>query len=197
MRVFKRSSATETIPYLDNCYIADVVENIGDVDVTCVFGLKEFFRVGQIDYLQYRKYLKDYLLPDWANLPLEDKVEMVNHNVAPTQEDKDALVSQEQQLMNYVTIVEREVKSRQARWDVSMAKAAFYLFGNDLGRLMMYNDAKVFRNDYIEADLPHLILWLTDGTYPALGIDFTNTGFGSKPYYSEVIKSTCLEILTK
>ena len=59
------------------------------------------------------------------------------------------------------------------------------------------NNADPFKADYIETDLPLLLLWVTSGSLPALGIDFTNIGFSSKPYYSESIKNKVLLILLK
>lgn len=197
MKVYKYADSISETPYLDNCYIGLVPRNENDIDVTNPFNLYEFFRVGQIDYIQYRKYLKQDVLPNWDSLSSIQKIEMVKHNVAPSQLEKDSFFSQAEQIDHYIKIVGLEVEARQARWNEAMSRAAFYLLGNDLARLMMYNDSKIFRNDYIEADLPHLILWISDGSYPQLGIDFTSNGFGSKPYYNQSIKNAVLEVLLK
>lgn len=194
MKVYKKQTSTETIPYLDNCYIG-VKINDTDVDVTTVFSLYEFFRVSQIDYIQFREYCKTYILPNWISLSIEEQKELVRHNIAPTNEDKLLHFTIEKQFENYVNLVDLEIKARKVRWSLAMKSAAFELLGDQLAQLQMYNDAKPFRDDYIEADLPFLLLWITDGAYPALGIDFSANGFSTKSYYSETIKNKVVSIL--
>ncbi len=194
MRVFRKSTSTETYPYLDNCYVALTST---DIDVTDAFSLYEFFKVQQIDYLQYRKSLKDNRLPIWSSLSNEEKRELVKHNVAPSNEDKLVYYTLEEQQQNYNIIVTLEVIARTNRWNQAMSTAAFDLMGNTLHQLMMYNDAKVYRYDYIEADLPHLVLWLTGGAYPPLNIDFSSNGYPTKSYFNSSTLNKVLQILTK
>ena len=90
-----------------------------------------------------------------------------------------------------------EIEARKDRWHLVMKTAAFEYRANQLVQLQMYNDAKMFRDDYIEADLPHLLFWLTSGAYPALGIDYTANGYSSTGYYNEGIKNKAVAILLK
>ena len=195
MRVYKKQTSSSIQPYLDNCYIGAQIGS--DTDVTTVSSLYEFFRVGQIDYIQFRRYCKEYILPMWSSLTDQEKKELVKHNIAPTAEDKLLYYTLEEQFTNYVTLVDLEIKARRVRWEVAMKTAAFELLDNQLAQLQIYNDAKIFRDDYIEADLPLLLLWLTDSNSLQLGVDFTSNGFSSKPYYSEDTKLKVLQILTK
>ena len=196
MRVYKHSTSTDIIPYMDNCYIGEK-RNENDIDVTDVYSLFEFCKVNQIDYIQYRNYCKEYLLPNWDNLDKFNKKELVKHNICINNFEKLIYYTIEEQFKNYFTIINYEVNAREERWREAMITAGFMIGNDQLKRLSMYNDTKSFRGDYIEADLPNLILWLTNGTYPALGIDYSSIGFRSKFYYDANIENAVLEILTK
>lgn len=193
MRVYKRHTAISPEPYLDNCYIGEK-QNELDIDATSPTSLFEFYRVGMIDYIQYRAFLKEYLLPIYSELTEAEQRIMAQHNVTPTQGDKDLFYTREEQFVHYQLIVQREVKAREKRWNKALALSGFELLGNQLNQLMMYNDCKDFRYDYVEADLPHIIFWFQGASYPPLGIDFTTNGFPSKGYYNEELKNKCLNV---
>lgn len=59
----------------------------------------------------------------------------------------------------------------------------------------MYKDTKLYKDDFIDADLPYLIYWIMSAALPQLGIDFTSNGFNSKVYYNEGVKNKVLSVL--
>jgi hypothetical protein len=59
-----------------------------------------------------------------------------------------------------------------------------------------YESVASFEGKYYNLGYPHLICWLTNGSYGPLGIDFTLNGFAQKSYFSEDIKQLAIDILT-
>ena len=84
--------------------------------------------------------------------------------------------------------------ARENRWEFLRSELALKV--DQLQSLAFYTDTKVFKGDYIDVGLPNLELWLTNGVYPALGIDFSTTGFSNQPYFSEEMRDMCIAYLT-
>ena len=97
---------------------------------------------------------------------------------------------QKQAKLDYVT---NSRLSRQNRWEHLRERIAFEV--NQAEALSFYTDTKGFKGDYIDAGLPHLELWLTNGTYPALGIDYSTTGFANQPYFTPTMLQMCIDYL--
>lgn len=160
-----------------------------------MFSLYEFFRVSQIDYIQFRTYCKTYILPDWSIISEEEKKELVKHNIAPTEEDKLLYYTIEEQRVNFFELLRLEKQARFNRWEYAKQLIAFEYRLNQMNQLLMYQDTKPYKDDFIDADLPYLIYWVMSAALPDLGIDFTTNGFNSKAYYDENIKNKVLSIL--
>ena len=66
---------------------------------------------------------------------------------------------------------------------------------SQLVSLQFYTSTKQFKDDYIDAALPHLTCWLTNTSYSPLGIDYTNSGFAQQSYYSTSFAQLAASIL--
>jgi len=195
MKVFKKHIYESATPYTNNCYIATIKENELDVDVTTPFSYFAFVPSGQIDYIQYRDLCKEFILPQWSSISEEEKKELVRHNIAPTEEDKLVHYTIEEQKINFFELLRLEKQARFKRWEYAKQLIAFEYRLNQMNQLLMYQDTKPYKDDFIDADLPYLIYWINSAALPQLGIDFTSNGFNSKSYYSETIKNKVLSIL--
>lgn len=195
MKVYKKHTAVSETPYLDNCYVSATPNDPADTDVTNTKSLLAFVSPGLIDYTQYRDYCKQEILPNWASITEEEKVELVRHNIAPDEVEKMSRVSDAQHRINYFELLRLEKTARYNRWEKAKKYIAYEYRLNLLNQLLMYQDTKEYKDDYIDADLPYLRYWVESAAYPPLGIDFTTTGFSSKPYYLESIRDVVLGIL--
>lgn len=195
MKVFKKHIYESAVPYTDNCYLATVKKNELDVDMSSPFSYFAFVPSGQIDYIQYRTLYKEFILPQWSSISEEEKKELVRHNIAPTEEDKLLYYTIEEQKINFFELLRLEKQARFKRWEYAKQLIAFEYRLNQMNQLLMYQDTKLYKDDFIDADLPYLIYWIMSGVLIELGIDFTNNGFSSKTYYSEDIKNKILSIL--
>ena len=66
---------------------------------------------------------------------------------------------------------------------------------SQLVSLQFYTSTKQFKDDYIDAALPHLTCWLTNTSYAPLGIDYTNNGFAQQSYYTTTFAQLAASIL--
>lgn len=165
-------------------------------DVTSVSSLKLLLKSYRIDLIKLRDSSKLYLLPDWNNLSDEDKKYLVSVYIYPitfTQGDIDLLFTETEQLNNWKNLVDITKQNRDARWDYARQKISFYL--TTLEILDLYTSTKSYKGDYEDANLPYLVLWITNGSYPAFGIDFTSNGFAQKTYYTVALRDLLVDIL--
>jgi len=195
MKVYRKHTEPNSIPYLDNCYLGNSPLTPEDVDVTSTESLFAFVPSNQIDYIQYRQFCKEELLPNWNTIDESEKIELVRHNIAPDENEKMSRVSIEQHRINYFEILRLERQARANRWEKAKKHIAFEFRLNLLNQLLMYQDTKPYKDDYIDAELPYLIHWIASDANPTLGIDFTTNGFSSKTYYDTSIQTVILDIL--
>lgn len=173
----------------------DFIAN-NSTDVTNALSLEILWLDQHYDYIVLRDSLKLHVLPNFDTLSLEDKKILVKYYIYPvtyTQADIDALFTTEEQKVNWEILASVSKIARKQRWEACRQKVSFTL--SQLESLQFYNDTKGFKGDYEDANLPHLTLWLSNGSYPTLGIDYTLNGFAQKTYYSEERKNICLDIL--
>ena len=153
----------------------------------------ELYLIDRYDLMSLRKFLKTYILPDQDKLTTDEKIELEKLFIYP--QNYTFILSEADQKYYQDKLVKDEFIVRENRISDCKSIASFYLDRLSCG--MLFNDTKDMFRDYIDAELPHVLFWLTDGVYPILGIDFTTTGFSSKSYYSAQIQSEILFILTK
>lgn len=82
---------------------------------------------------------------------------------------------------------------RANRWEKLRVNIAPQV--SQLVSLQFYTSTKQFKDDYIDAALPHLTCWLTNTSYAPLGIDYTNSGFAQQSYYSTSFAQLAASIL--
>lgn len=164
-------------------------------EVTSVINLSLFWDKGFMDYIKFRTSIKKNILPIFYECSEADQKTMVSHFIYPddfTQESIDVFFTDEEQKSNWQFLVATTMEGRKARWEIARQKVSFEL--TELESLQFYYDVKRYKDDYLDANLPHLVLWLSSGAYPDLGIDFTETGFSSKPYYTDYRRDLVLDI---
>lgn len=165
-------------------------------DITTIDNLFFFFSYLRIDYIRLRDCLKQYFIPVWDSLSPADKKTLVRYYIYPTtftQADIDALFTAQEQKNNWETLAKISRDARANRWEVARQKISFYL--TEIEGLQLYTDTKPFKDDYVDANLPHLIMWIINGAYPPLGIDYTANGFAQKSYYSVERKNVLVDCL--
>ena len=97
--------------------------------------------------------------------------------------------------INYATEYRTKIArvDRANRWEKLRVTIAPQV--SQLVSLQFYTSTKQFKDDYIDAALPHLTCWLTNTSYSPLGIDYTNSGFAQQSYYSTSFAQLAASIL--
>jgi hypothetical protein len=165
-------------------------------DVTDLSSLGIFKNSLRIDHIKFRDGCRASILPSWSSLTVSEQKELVSHFIYPVdfiQSDIDAIFTMEEQVENWKRLAEFTKIARYNRWEAARKRVSFDL--TTLESLLFYQDTKPFKDDYIDANLPYLTLWISNGSYAPLEIDFTTTGFSGKSYYTETRKNICLDIL--
>lgn len=170
----------------------DFVTNQAD-DITTQQNALIAYRLNMIDAILYKSILKQYFLPNWALLTTEEKRELISVLVYPAATDLRPFCTLEEEIMWTREFGSITRSAREFRWDTARLKMIHGL--TEMESLSFYTDTKPYKDDYLDANIPSLILWLSNGSYPPLGIDFTTNGFAQKSYYTLDRKNTCLDVL--
>ena len=182
---------------LSNYYkVADTHVFTSDEDnVTSFDTLYVFCSGGVFDYGIFRDSIRNILIPQWAELLYADRKKCVQHYRYPTN------ISQAE-FDNYFTAAEHEknwsvltTKTRAVR--LQRLFAAFQKISYRLPEAqvaVIYMVTKNMCYDYYYANLPHIMLWLQNGSYPALGINYTTNGFAQMAGYSTSLMYELLDI---
>lgn len=180
----------DNVKVVDNSYILLVDEefiilpSIGEL----------LFIYNRIDYIRFRKWLKNICNNEQDILVQDERDIAVKHYVKPTALSQDAITTDDELLQSYqVEMVKLERQCRYKRLSEAKSKVAQTL--SEYESFLFYNDTKTFIFDYLEAELPNLYLWLVSGAYPALGLDYTTTGFVSKSYYTAQRMNIILDVM--
>jgi hypothetical protein len=165
-------------------------------DVTDPFSLETFMKVNQLEFGVFKASLTGNVVPNWANLTDDQKKKSVQYFKYPgnfQQSDIDAIFSSDEQKYNWGTLT---VASRQNQRLPRLMAAFDYMSFNftTLQVTMIYLSTKSYCIDYWLADAPHLMLWITNGTYAPLGIDFTNNGMAQIPGFNTGMRDALLNI---
>ena len=169
----------------------DFINNAAD-DITSIANSNILFSVTIIDTVLHKDVLKGFL-PLWNSLSFDDKKYLVRFYVYPPAEDLLQYYTEDELKMYWSELAALTKTARKQRWEAARLKVSYYLTA--LESLQFYNDTKAYKGDYEDANIPYLTLWLSNGSYPALGIDFITNGFAQKSYYSIDKKNMLLDIL--
>lgn len=164
-------------------------------DVSSVDSLYIFSMAGHFDYNVFRDSIKTNLIPNWANLLYEDRKKCILHFKYPTnisQTEFDGYFLQNDHESNWNVLTARSRVVRLQRLYAAFNKISYAL--PEMAVALIYMKTKDMCYDYYYANLPNVILWLQNGKYPALGIDFTNNGFAQQPGYSIKLMYELLDI---
>lgn len=148
----------------------------------------------RIDYIKFRKQLKNIVNDNQSDYDDEERLIFIKNYVKPTALSQDAITTDDELLQNYqVEMVKLERQCRYRRLSDAKSKVAQTL--TEYESFLFYNDTKTFIFDYLEAELPNLYLQIVSGAYPALGLDYTTTGFASKSYYTAQRMNIILDVM--
>lgn len=185
-----------------NCRVVDssYTLNITEEQVNSILVCYTLFGAGRMDFLQFRDYVKYQIVTDltiWSNQSVQEKQKAYELVQKPESLDQvtDCGVSTETLENHWINLVQQATECRKHRLLLASAKVSFIL--DQMSSFQLNMDT--YENMYIQAtsQAPHLILWLKSEANPALGIDYTTTGFASKSYYNETAKNVVLAVLEK
>lgn len=182
---------------LDHYYTVpnDHVFSQDEDDVTSVDTLLTMTNGRKFDYGVFRDSLRDILVTDWGALMYEDRKKCVQHYRYPadiSQGEWDTYFTEAEHERNWSILTARTRAVRLSRLFAAFQKISYRLPETYVG--MIYMTTKEMCYDYYYANLPHVILWLQNGSYPALGIDYTSNGFAQMPGYSVELMYELLDI---
>lgn len=181
---------------LDYTFVSsiDVTTQIDSTNVATWSSLIKF--IGK-DYIYMRDFARTVFIPIWGTLSIVDKQMLAQYYLYPvgtTQTEIDSLIPVENQLVSWITLAQLSKDTRDIRWEVARQKVSFYL--TDIQSLDLYKSTKEYSNEYRDANIPSLILWINNGSFPPLGIDFTTTGFAQKSYYTAGLRDLLTDIIS-
>jgi len=166
------------------------------IDVTSYDTLMYMHMDNQYDYGVFRDSISAILVPQWNTLSFEDRKNCVEHYRYPsdiTDQEWYSYFTDEEHETNWnILTAKTRDKVRLLRLFAAFQKISYRM--NESQVAVIYMVTKEFCYDYYYANLPHLLLWITNGSYPALGIDFTNNGFAQMNGYTESIRNELLNI---
>lgn len=164
-------------------------------DVTSVRMLETFYGASKIEYGVYRDSLKTLFVPNWVNLTFDEKKLCVKEFCYPsdiTNEEWLTYYSFSEHESNWLPLVISCREYRQKRLFAAFTKLTYYCTVSQTA--VIYMTVKTMCIDYYYGNLPHLVLWISNGSYPALGVDFTNSGFAQASGYTTQLRDSLLDI---
>lgn len=176
--------------------ISDTIDENSYEDITSI---NNFFVVGEAigyDYDRIRAILRTDYLPIFNTLTFGERQLLVQHYIYPTNitnEEWLTYYTNDQHKTHWIKLADITKRVRDRRWEVCRQVISFDLTKGE--SLDFYNSTKDYSLEWKDANIPKLLLWLANGTEPLLGIDYTNSGFAQKPYFSTTRRDTCLNIL--
>lgn len=171
----------------------------GYSDITSYETLNTMYKYCGMDYILLRDTLKVLYLTDnniWDTLDSSLQKILVSLYIYPsnyTQQGIDNFYSSTEQEDNWGRLVALYCHARGRRWEKSRQMASFKMAALDSHQL--YIDTLPYKSKFIEANDATLLLWLTSSEFNDYGLNFSNNGFFSKPYYSEELLNMLLRIL--
>ena len=182
---------------LDNYYCVpnNHVFTNDEEDVTSVDSLLTLSLAKKFDYGVFRDSLRDILVTDWQAMMFEDRKKCVQHYRYPpdiTNEEWLSYFTEKEHERNWSVLCGKTRACRLTRLFAAFQKISFRLPEAQVGTIYMVTKHMCY--DYYYANLPHVIFWISNGTYPPLGIDYTNNGFAAYPGFSVSLMYELLDI---
>lgn len=191
---------TELNDCINNYYaVPDTYDFSGNsaYDVTTVTTLYNFYQINVFDYNVLRDNYKNVYVPIWSACTFDDRQFMVSHYCYPPAISIDEWNTYytEPEFFEFWTSI-----THKTRDEVRLPRlfAAFNLISYKLTQvqvLLIYETTKAICVDYYYGNTPHLMLWITNSSLPALGIDYTTSGFAQMSGYSTTLRDSLLDIL--
>ena len=185
-----------------NCRVVDssYTLNVTEEQVHSILVCYTLYGCGRMDFLQYRDYIKYQIVTDltiWSNQSVQEKQKAYELVQKPASLDQvtDCGLTMEQVENNQINLVEQATECRKHRLLLASAKVSFIL--DQMSSFQLNMDTFSMMQMQAVSQAPHLTLWLKSEANPALGIDYTTTGFASKSYYNETAKNVVLAVLEK
>jgi hypothetical protein len=149
-----------------------------------------------LEYGVYRDQLKAQMVPIWGQLSFSIRQTCVKHYcypVAITQTEWTTYYTDVEHENNWNVIVNKCRDYRLTRLYAAFAKLSFACTTNQVA--VIYLNTKAMCIDYYYGNMPHLVLWISNGTYPALGIDYSTTGFAQMGGYTTALRDQLIDII--
>lgn len=190
---------TDNYEIIDKYYLVndlyDFIANDAD-DMTSVSTLLIFRDMNRYDSSVFRDSIRDNIVPNWNSLSFDVKKECVRYYRYPTdisQEEWDSYFTASEHEYNWNVIVNDTRDCRLSRLFAAFQKISYLC--TEVQVMMIYLAVKEMCYDYCYANLPHLLLWIQNASYPELGIDYTNAGLANMSGYTTLLRDSLLDIL--
>lgn len=196
---------TDSNDWINNYYVVpDNYDFSGNsaYDVTSACTLQTFMQINQIEYGIFRTSLTSNVVPIWSGLSFSDKQLCVKYFCYPpgiTTDEYWTYVDASTDYKNWRNLVMKcnglpSVTGQRLQRVIE----AFVYFTYNLTAAQVapiYLTTKPYIIDYWLGNMPHLLLWITNGTYAPLGIDFSSHGFAQASGYSPTIEAGLINII--
>lgn len=149
-----------------------------------------------VDYIKMREFARQTFVPMWSSLTDLEKTLMIHHFLYPndmTQQELDTLYPPEDQKLAWQELARDAKACREKRWEEARRRVSYQL--PESSSLDLYRTTKSYSLDYKDANDPSLVLWITNGSRPDLGLDFTDSGFAQKSYYTSAARDILVDVL--
>lgn len=173
---------------------------INYVDVTSVATwVASLSNLGMVnrDYGYMRDFAKAAFVPIWNTLTFEEKKILVKYYIYPETISAEEWATYYSNSENYLhwNYLAKETRDsvRLARLYAAFSKVSYDFTTNEVAAI--YLISKPYCIDYWMANLPHLVLWISNGSLPALGIDFTSNGLAQRSGYTTAKRDALLDII--
>jgi len=173
----------ETNPYyfrvVDSTYVVTPDEEyVVDINIA-----EYLYNMDRMDYIQLRTYIQYYICNDdnWALMSTDERLIAVSHYCKNDDVIWDDLIDEPNLKTYWIEVVKKEQDSRAHRVSEGLALISWTLTKPEAMDLFMTMQDYIY--SYQMADLPMLYWYTNDTVIPGV-IDFSTTGFSSKPYYS-------------
>lgn len=166
-------------------------------DASSYYSIDAFYSVFRFDYICKRNFLKKHVLPKFQNLDYDEQKELIRYRIFPegiTDAELLDYFTEEEQRINWKELLSYEREARSNRVEELRLQISYDM--TPFQQVDMYLTVRDYLYDYIVADLPHLTLWFTNGTWEEFNVDFSNNGFQQKSYYSNEMLGIFVDILS-
>lgn len=165
-------------------------------EYTDISTIKNWSMIGEFlgkDYLYVRERIREILVPKTFEACNDDEKLIVCKLFLASPAQRSTVFTQEEEKKHWDDLASAAKASREKRWEAARRKVSFYL--SPAEGLDLYTSTRDLSFDYKDASAASLVLWVTNESDPALGIDCTTSGFSQKPYYTTELRDLIVDIL--